>query len=96
MSNFGITQNFRAASINRKLSRTPITQKEEEENIFEQASTFVLKISKDGTLSNDKESVSTDVEKESVSTSVEKTASNKLNLYATKTNRTVIKSADHH
>ena len=88
MSNFGITQNFRAASINRKLSRTTTNVQKEDENIFEQDSTFVLKISKDGTLSNDKD--------DSVSTSVEKTASNKLNLYATKTNRTVIKSADHH
>lgn len=84
MSNFGITQNFRAASINRKLSRTTNVQKEDE-NIFEQDTTFVVNIS---SLSNDKDG--------SVSTSVEKTASNKLNLYATKTNRTVIKSADHH
>ena len=83
MSNFGITQNFRAASINRKLSRTTNVQKEDE-NIFEQDTTFVVNIS---SLSNDKDG--------SVSTSVEKTASNKLNLYATKTNRTVIKSADH-
>jgi hypothetical protein len=85
MSNFGISQNFRVAPINRKLSRATNVQKEDDENIFEKDSSFVLNISKDGLVSNEKDD-----------TSSKKTVSNKLNLNSTKANRTVIKSVDHH
>jgi len=88
MSNFGISQNFRSASINRKLSRT--NAQTQDENVFEKDNTFILNISKDGLVSSlsDKKDIS-------ITTSVEKPVANKLSLNSTKTNRLVVKTVDH-
>ena len=87
MSNFGISQNFRSASINRKLSRT--NTQTQDENVFEKDSTFVLNLSKDGVVSKLGNASS------ATTTSVSKPVANKLHLNSTKTNRLVVKSVDH-
>ena len=82
MNNFGISQNFRAASINRKHARTNAqnSQKPETETIFESGdSSFVSSLSESA--------------QESAPT---KSKVNNINLQSMKINRTVIKSVDHH
>ena len=88
MSNFGMTQNVRLSSIHRKHSRTTNVQKqeqeeEEDENIFEKNTSFV---SSSSSSSSEKKDVKINT------TSL----LNKLNLNNVKSNRTVIKSVDHH
>ena len=88
MSNFGMTQNVRLSSIHRKQSRTTNVQKqeqeeEEDENIFEKNTSFV---SSSSSSSSEKKDVKINT------TSL----LNKINLNNVKSNRTVIKSVDHH
>lgn len=87
MSNFGMTQNVRLSSIHRKNSRITNLQKQEEEeedeNIFEKNINF---ISSSSSSSSEKKDVKVNT------TSL----LNKLTLNNVKTNRTVIKSVDHH
>ena len=85
-----MTQNVRLSSIHRKHSRTTNVQKqeqeqeeEEDENIFEKNTSFV---SSSSSSSSEKKDVKINT------TSL----LNKINLNNVKSNRTVIKSVDHH
>jgi hypothetical protein len=82
MSNFGINQNLRLSSIHRKHSRMNVQP--QEENIFEQDTTFLVNI-KDGSAPQNS------------ATTFAKPSSNKNSLNSTKINRVVNKTelSDH-